>query len=331
MSEKTNISNQETRLKVEQQLSPEAMARQELEAFVNNPGLAEMAHLFGAEELPEDSKEKLLALQKLAAEHWDFRKGAERQAVDWNDELLDQEGSEQWNIIFEAADKLGLVRDTDPTNKHPNSLVILGGANRAPLDRLRYGLDHVEDFDQVVYLGSTRPVTDVEREKAAEYAPDAQTEFDLGCGAFETLLGAKKVDEIIEHRNGDIWGMRLYEFESDGETKHGFVLSTPYEIGHGKRRATTYDNYRFFADRAELAKDPNHSVVAVTTGFYSAGQHMPGVQELTLKYGTKVETIGHSAEYSGVKRKPSQLLQETKSGIDAAVRLEQALETAKAA
>lgn len=326
MSEKINTSTTETQPKVEQQLSPEAKARHELEAFINNPGLAEMARLFGAEELPEDPKEKLLALQKLAAEHWDFRKGAERQAVDWNDELLDQEGSEQWNIIFEAADKLDLVKDTDPHNKRPNSLVILGGANRAPLDRLRYGLEHVDDFEQVVYLGSTRPVSDVEREKAADYAPDAKTEFDLGCGAFEALLGAKKVDEIIEHRNGDIWGMRLYEFERGGETKHGFVLSTPYEIGQGKRRATTYDNYRFFADRAELAKDPDHSVVAVTTGFYSAGQHMPGVQELTLKYGTDVETIGHSAEYSGVKRKPSQLLQETKAGIDAAVRLQQALE-----
>lgn len=309
--------------KTETKLSPEALARQELDAFVNNPGLAEMAGLFGVEELPEGQKEKLSVLQKLAAEHWDFRKGAERQAVDWNDELLDKEDSEQWNIVFEAADKLGLVQDTEPLNKRPNSLVILGAANRAPLDRLRYGLEHVEDFDQVAYLGSSRPVSDAEREKAADYAPDAQTEFDLGCGAFETLLGAKMVDEIREVRGGDVWGMRLYEFERNGETKHGFVLSTPHQIG--ERRATTYDNYKFFADRAELANDPDHSVVAVTTGFYTAGQHFPAVQELTLSFGTKVETIGHSAEYSGVTRKPSQLLQETKSGIDAAVRLEQAL------
>ncbi len=319
------FNQKETEPKIEQQLTPEAHARQELEAFVNNPGLVEMASLFGAEELPEDQAEKLLALQKVAAEHWDFRKGAERQAVDWNDELLDQEGSEQWNTIFTAADKLGLVKDTDPQNKKPNSLLILGGANKAPLDRLRYGLEHVEDFDQVAYLGSTRPVSDAEREKAADYAPNAQTEFELGCGAFETLLGARMVDEISEERNGDIWGMRLYEFEHNGETKSGFVLSTPQQIG--ERRATTYDNYKFFADRAELAEDPDHTVVAVTTGFYTAGQHLPGVQELTLKYGTTVETIGHSAEYSGVTRKPSQLLQETKAAIDAAVRLQQAIET----
>jgi hypothetical protein len=308
----------------EAQLSHEALAQQELDAFVNNPGLAEMASLFGVEELPEDPKEKLLALQKVAAENWDFRKGAERQATDWNDELLDQEGSEQWNTIFSAADKLGLVKDTDPRNKKPNSLVILGGANKAPLDRLRYGLEHVEDFDHVAYLGSTRPVSDAEREKAKDYAPNAQTEAELGYGAFETLLGARMVDEINEVRNGDLWGMRLYEFEHKGETKSGFVLSTPQQIG--ARRATTYDNYSFFADRAELGENPDYSVVSVTTGFYTAGQHLPGVQELTLKHGTTVETIGHSAEYSGVTRKPSQLLQETKAAIDAAVRLQEAID-----
>lgn len=302
--------------------TPEQLATTELDKFVGNEGLGELAALYGLD-LPEGTSDRLYALQQLGAEHWDFRKGAERQAVNWDEALIDEEGSEQHDAIFAAADKLGLVQDTEPKNKHPNSLVILGGANKAPLDRLRYGLEQVEDFDRVAYLGSSRPVSDAEREKAAEYAPNAQTEFDLGSGAFETLLGAKMVDEITIERDGDTWGMRLYEFERNGETKHGFVLSTPQMIG--ERRATTYDNYRFFADRAELADDPGHSVVAVTTGFYTQGQHMPGVQELTLPYGTTVETIGHSAEYSGVTRKASQLLQETKAAVDAAVRLDTAI------
>ncbi len=305
------------------QLSPENLAQVELDAFASNHGLAEMAGLFGMEELPATQQKKLAVLQELAAQHWDFRKGAERQAVNWDDELLDQEGSEQWSTIFKASDKLGLVKDSEPLNKRPNSLVILGGANRSPLDRLRYGLEQVEDFDQVAYLGSTRKVSDAERGKAADYAPDAQTEFDLGCGAFETLLGAKQIHEVSVVRDGDTWGMRLYEFERNGETKYGFVLSTPQTIG--ERRATTYDNYRFFADRAELAEHPDHTVVAVTNAFYTEGQHLPAIQELTLEYGTKVETIGYSAEYGGTVRKPSQLLQETKSAIDAAVRLEAAI------
>lgn len=295
-------------------------ARRQLERFTYNEGLGELAELFGTETLPESQGERLAALQGIAASHWDFRKGAERQTTDWNDELLDQEGSDQWNTIFAAADKLGLVKSSEPLNKTPDYLVILGGANKAPLDRLRYGLENVDNFGHVAYLGSSRPVSDAEREKAKDYAPDAQTEFDLGCGAFETLLGARQVDEISIERDGDTWGMRLYEFEHDGETKQGFVLSTPMTIG--ERRATTYDNYKFFADRAELTNNPDTSVVSVTTGFYTAGQHLPGVQELTLPYGAHVETIGHDATYSGVVRKPAQLLQEIKAAIDAAVRLQ---------
>ncbi len=308
--------------------NPEQLARHELEAFVDNPGLVEMSQLFGLQEVPADRHDRLHAFQEVAAAHWDFRKGEERQATNWDDELLDQEGSEQWNTIFDGADKLGLVKDTEPVNKHPNSLVILGGANRAPLDRLRYGLEKVEDFEQVAYLGSSRPLSDAEREKAKDYAPDAQTEFDLGCRAFETLLGARVVDDLSFKRNGDIWRARLYEFERNGETKHGFALNTPHKIG--ERRANTYDNYSFFVDVAELSKDPDHTVVAVTTGFYTKGQHLPAVQVLTLPYGIKVETIGHSAEYSGVKRKPSQLLQETKSAIDAGVSLQAAIDATQA-
>ena len=307
----------------EKQESSKEKALEELESFANNPGLEELASLFGTESLPEGTSERIAVLQELAGQHWDFRKGAERQAVDWSESGEIEEGSEQWNTVFNSAEKLGLVQDTEPKNKNPDFLVILGGANKAPLDRLRYGLSVVDDFDQVVYLGSSRVVSDAEREKAQDYAPDAKTEFDLGSGAFETLLGARLVDEITVERDGDTWGMRMYEFEVDGKPKTGFVLSTPQTI-HGNR-ATTYDNYKFFADRAELADNPNKTVVAVTTGFYTSGQHLPAVQELTLPFGAEVETVGHSAEYTGVKRQASQLLQEAKAAIDASVRLDQAI------
>jgi hypothetical protein len=308
------------------------MARLELGRFADNIGLLELAELYGVgdDKLPwqyddEDIPERLQILQGVGQKYWDFRKGAERQAVDWNDEQLDLTESLQGKAIFDAARSLGMVESTRPSID-ADYLVILGGANKAPHDRLKYGLEVTHGyFEHAVYLGSTRPVSDVEREKAKDYAPNAQTEFDLGCGAFEKLLGARMVDEVTEVRDGDTWGMRLYEFELHGETKSGFVLSTPQTIG--ARRATTYDNYKFFADRAELAKNPDTKVVAVTTGFYVPAQHLPAVQELTLPYGAQVETIGHDAAYSGVVRKPSQLLQETKAAIDAAVRLQEKLDS----
>lgn len=302
-------------------------ASEQLEAFVHNEGLDDLARLYlpEGEELPILTHERLAALQELATGYWDYRKGAERQEVDWNDENVDTEGSEQWEAIFDAAAKLGLVESSKPVNRHPQHLVVLGGANRSPLDRLRYGLSMVDDFEHVAYLGSSRTISDAEQQKAADYAPGAITEFDLGCGAFETLLGAVMTDEVTIERDGDIWGMRLYEFEWEGKKRTGFVLSTPQYIG--EKRATTYDNYRFFADRAELAEHPDQSVVAVTNAFFTKFQHLTAIQELTLAHGTPIETIGFEADYydKSIKRKPSQLLQETKSAIDAAVRLEQAL------
>lgn len=310
-----------------QESGAEQQASAELRTFVTSPALDELAELFVTDMLPDDPSERLSDLQVIAAEHWDFRKGAERQATDWNDELLDQEGSEQWDAVFKDADQLGLVQDTEPIVTNPDFLLILGGANRAPYDRLRYGLEKTTGSGAIAYLGSSRMVSDAEREKAADYAPEAQTEFDLGCGAVETLLGASEFEEHRIERGGDTWIARVYTYTDADETRHAYVLSTPQMIG--EKRATTYDNYRFFAEAAELSEHTGATIVSVTTGFYTAGQHLPGIQELTLPFGAHLETIGHSAEYSGAKRKPSQLLQETKAAIDAAVRLDTVLSQKK--
>jgi hypothetical protein len=298
-------------------------ANEQLTEFAYNPGLERLASLYGVEELPRAVDERLLTLQGVAAAYWDFRGGKERQAVNWDIEHLGQPGSKEWSAVFEAADELGMVRSGELIRRQPDYLVVLGGANKAPLDRLRFGLASVVQAGRLAYLGSSRPLSDTERKNVQGYAPYANTEFDLGSAAFESLLGAQVVDEVNENRDGDTWRMRLYEYKIDDNTKQGFVLSTPTTVeGH---RATTYDNYRFFADRAELSTSQPTTVASVTTSFYVPAQHLAGVQELMLPYGTKLETFGHSAEYSGVNRRPSQLLQETKAAVDAAVRLNVAI------
>lgn len=147
--------------------------------------------------------DRLVALKAVADAHWDFRRGRERQSTSWDDSRLDEPGSRESATVFAAADKLGMVRSGAFSNKTPDYLVVLGGANKAPLDRLKFGLESVVVLGSVAYLGSSRPVSDAEREKAREYAPNAETEFDLGVGAFETLLGAVVQDEVKEVRNGD--------------------------------------------------------------------------------------------------------------------------------
>ena len=297
------------------------LVRGELMAFTHNKGLDRIFNLYGISELPTSVEQRIQFMSQFAEEHWDFRQGAERQETDWNDELLDSEGSDQWNTIFEGSDALGMIEDSKPKNTKPDALVVLGGANRSPLDRLNYGLESVEDFGLVAYLGSSRPLSDAEKEKVKDYAPGAETEFDLGCGAIETLPGAHTLEDIEYTIEGQKWKARLYEFEHNGRTKHAFVLNTPYKIG--ERRATTADNYALFAKVAELDKldGKPYSVVSVTTGLYVPAQNLKGVGEIVAKYGVDLETIGHSARYTGVSRKPKQLLQEIKAAIDAASEL----------
>lgn len=298
-------------------------ARHHFEKFVYNPGLDDLAGLYGVPELPVGADARLATLRAIANQYWDYRRGFERQEVDWG-ALPTGHDSSMSQAILAATRKLGLVESGKPSNRRPDFLVILGSANLAPIDRLSYGLSSVENFNHLVYLGASRSVSQPEQTKVAAYAPNAVTEFDLGCGAFETVLGAKTIAEVNLLMENEPYRVRLYGFQHNGTQKYAWALNTPREVNY--HRATTYDNYRFFAHWANLEKNSADSVVAVTNAYNAHCQGFPGIQELTLPFGTTVETIGY-----GPASEPSfvsipQLLQETKAGIDAAARLRASLQ-----
>ena len=295
----------------------DAMERH-LDDFVRNPGLDELAALYGRE-LPADPDDRLDTLQELAAASWNYRKGATRQETDWSSELDDAD-SEHGRAIAAAADRLGMAASTKPERPYPDWLIIPGGANKAPLDRLNYGLTSTNP-GAVAYLGSGRLLSDDERTKAKGYAPEAKTEFDLGCAAVASIPGVRLIGETSEDRDGDVWRIRKYVFRFDGQWKEAYIIGAPAEVHDPdgtSRAATTYDNFQCFADGVGM--QPGMHVVVATTGLYVPEQHLPAVQVLTPN-GISVETIGHDAAFSGAVRKPKQYLQETKAAIDAAVRL----------
>ena len=292
----------------------------ELCSFISNPGLDELANLYATDISTYSTEQRLVALGSLASAHWDFRKGAERQSTDWSEERLNVIDSSQSRVIFSAAAKLGMVASSCAENKCPDYLVVLGGANRSPLDRLRYGMEQTDDFGQILYMGSDRPLGDAEKQKANDYAPGAETEYQLGVGAFTTYLGAEKIERARMLFEGETWGVELFDFAlNNGEKKRAVAFNSPQMIG--THRATTYDNYRFLARIATLHHHLRTTIVSVTTGFYVPAQHAPALQEITLPYGVTLETIGHDAGYSGANRTSTQLLQETKAAIDAHKRL----------
>ena len=295
------------------------MAEYMLGTFVGNRGFDQLARLYDIE-LPSDPRERLATLQELA-QQWDSRRGQERQAIDWGEGLDPR--------VEEAARMIGLVESSRPLNITPKVGLVLGAANKAPYDRLRY-LQTVCDPALLAYAGSSRPVGVAEREKARAYALHPNDEFDLGGGAFRTVLGARLLRGGAGQRTGeDTRGWQEYAYtDRSRRQRQAFALSTPFELtdAGGKRRATTYDNLEAVATDPRLGLQAGDTVVQATTQIYAPAQHLVATEVLTLGHGIFVETVGHDAAFSGVTRTSRQYLQEIKAAVDAAVHLQAAID-----
>jgi hypothetical protein len=94
-------------------------------------------------------------------------------------------------IIRRTAEAYGMMDEQTRLRGDFDVLIILGGARRSNLDRANYALEAFKardiNFGQMVIAGSARPLVPGEAEVAADYAPGAQTEFDLCVGAAATV------------------------------------------------------------------------------------------------------------------------------------------------
>ncbi len=265
--------------------------------------------------------ERIDYLKGLAAQHWDYRKGRERYEITETYEI-DEPDSELGKIVFEGAAIADMGTSSRATLKHYSMLVILGGANRSPYLRLRFGLEQNVTYDTLVYLGSERKVLPPEYEKVKDYAPGAQTEFDLGIGAINTLM-AKQLDES-GRGSYDVCTSEWHIARM--QTKKGnpiFSLSSPPYLGGG--RANTADTYDFLRRLEQEALEPATNLLFATNSTYRYAQYFDAMREICLRTGADIETIGFDPAYAGLQFKPTQFLQELKAAADAAVRLRDAV------
>jgi hypothetical protein len=184
---------------------------------------------------------------------------------------------------------------------------------------MRYAAEQGVKADWMALLGSDRKLSPAEKEKTAWYAPGAETEFDLMCGAVESVHAGhvEKAGTFTLHRTGyehtDDTTPRVTVYKKDNGTTI-FALNSP--IPAGKPRAETADTYMHLREAAGKRLDDDTDVLLVTNALYVPFQHDDALTHLSLPTGAHVETIGFSAEYGGVKRLPTQLLQEAKSHVD---------------
>lgn len=319
----------------------ESLADQELVQFTEHPALRELTNYFGFE--ATEDQDRLDQLQQFMTQNWEARNGTERQAVNWDDPD-DPSAQEASRKVFELTAYLNMVESSHPKHDEYDYLVILGGANLAPFDRLRYGMEQGAKYKHIVLLGGGRKVGENEKPKTDTYAPGARTEFDLMNGAVETLLGDQIIrDETVDLRepagraehDSKNWKVRMYELK-DGTNI--LSLSSDFEpekdqskdARQHKNRSNSGDTYAFMREiLGESMLNADAKALLVTNAFYTNAQHLDAVRELTLTTGAQVETIGYDAAYGGTVRTAKQLKQELKSGIDAAVRLQDAIKTQK--
>lgn len=308
-------------------------ATAELEAFVENPALNEVLVGSGFDITQAETLERgeyLKNMRTFANEHWNFRKGRERTETTWDDKPTEQ------SVYYEQFVLLGMVESSGLSNGQYDFLLVLGGANRSPIQRLQYGLEQDADYKHIVMLGAGRPVSAAEQKKTADYAPGAKNEYDLMDGAARTLLGGTIVAEemlplqsttpkaLPEH-----WKTNYFE-TSDG--RHVFSLHTDFELqdtSSAQNRAKTGDTYKFLRSLAGDMLNPDAKVALVTNALFTNAQRLDAIREITLQTGAEVEAVGFDAAYSGVERTEKQLFAELRAAIAAADRLQTALSEQK--
>lgn len=291
-----------------------------LTLFANNPGVEKIVKEFDPKYLQiQDPNMRLDYLAELAAKEWDFRKGRERYEIT-ETFPIDSPDSNLGRLIHEGARQAEMASPSTATLDHYNIMAILGGANRSPYNRLKYALEQHVTYDMLVFLGSEREVLTPEQEQTKDYAPGARTEFDLGIGAIQSLLG----DQIVGEPEYEVISpdARIAHFKRKDNIPM-MVMSAP--PNQGGKRANTADTYDFLRQYQKASLDSTQNILFATAAMYRYAQYFDAVREILLKTGTDIEVIGYEPSYADMEFKPSQFLQELKSAATAAVRLRDAV------
>lgn len=316
----------------------------ELKNRLNNPGFDRLAELYGVELPAHNLFRRLDALHKLAAEHWDFRKGKMRYEVDFTtvapgESVLDLNNPKIQRVIEEAAGSFGLTSPSQVSRDEYDGLIVPGGAELSPLLRLKYALEQVGPsgrpvkYGWIALLGCDRPVGKDELAKVKFYAPKAKTEFDLLVAAAESLLDLELVRDANMRRVG-----YAYDHETQPHVRYyrdvndTLVLVFNAPIPANDFKANTGHTYDFLRAVSGPRLSRGKHILLSSTARHRAFQHVDAERLLSLPTGISLETIGFSKAYTvdglmhdnPTVQTPKELLQEIKAYVDALVKLKNA-------
>jgi len=294
---------------------------------------------------PVQLLEKVIALERRAAENFDFRgrdDGTYRERSEAVEAYLDERTRA---LVLDQATSLGLVAPTTPAYDAYDMTLILGGGFRSPLLRTRYTAlleRQGTDLGDIHLLGSPRfLITNepAEQPVTSEYAPNAADEFDLmvaaaslelglsaqpvrflcGCASASTICpnwpsrnDPRAADTPAEYTHERGTDLLSREGRPRGEAFSARTSRPPY-------RPDTSDTFALWARYVDPT--PGQRVLAVTTQVFVPFQGFDGLRRLYLPFGLTVDTVGFSAEWGDRPLTAEYLLQETLSAIRSARRL----------
>lgn len=258
-----------------------------VERWVSSSAMLTLVEAFGGSTAEMQTDALLDYLDAFSAEHWDFRRGRERNLAEQVQftEKLDA-------LIFDCAAQLGLAQ-VPPRREHYDTVVMTGGMVRAGIAKPRYVRMLLDDglrVDNVVFLGGFRPFAGDEHAVAAGLGVDGDNEFDAMVAGLHRAfgpLGEPTVDEFVAESQNASW--RELTWQASGLRVS--AVAAPSSMPEA-RRANTVDTYRFWAGSRREASE--QSVLVVTAPVYVPYQGAGAVEVLGLEYGLAVETVGIS-------------------------------------
>ena len=295
-----------------------------IERWVASPPLRDLVAAFGGSVPAGDVGGALRWLADFSAEHWDYRRGAERNAR--ADEALSGDAAE---VVQAAAQAFGMFDEAVPRRRHYDHFVILGGLLRGCITRARRAAEVLSGglgAGSFAAVGGFRPLNDAELRLAAEI------DFEPGGDEFSAMDAAVREAFSVDGPTGErgegdgfaAWLVRDYETAGGMPLR---VVATP-SSQPATRRANTADNFSFWA--TEVGRpSAGESVLVLTTSRYVPYQHCEAVRALVLPYGVSVETIGvDPTRMTGPLRLPLRLtdyVQEIRATIGSLVALYEAV------
>jgi hypothetical protein len=251
---------------------------------------------------------------ELAAEHWDFRRGVER-----NQARPANLTPRQEDAALATAAALGLVAAQPPSRQNYDHVLILGGLVRACVVRPAYAARLAQAgamFGTITALGGFRPLFGDELDLAAALGVKADNELDA---MVQGMARAFALDRDPETRrshpsptaHGD-WAIARFAERPDIS-----VIAAPSSDA-AARRANTADTLIWWAEQQD-AINRSH-ILLITTAIYVPYQDAGAIRTLGIPHNATVETVGVPADIADLGPHtqpfgPDNYLQEIRSAI----------------